>query len=157
MPRKTRMTAIVLASCLALAWVFMPNTAAQNEAGDEVRAALEAYMQAFKDKDVAAAVAVFADDAVLLGTGPGERWVGTEEITEAHEVMLNSYDKETSNRTWAKWDINGDVAWGTSQTEVVNYYKNEKNEFFLNISAVVEKQSDGWTIVSLHVSNVTGS
>jgi hypothetical protein len=40
--------------------------------------------------------------------------------------------------------------------EVTDYLKNVKNEFFLNVSMVLERQEGQWKMTLFHFSNVTG-
>jgi uncharacterized protein (TIGR02246 family) len=123
----------------------------------EVFAALQAYGKAIGEKNVDACMAAYAPGlgTIMLGTGPGERWVGDEEIREAHTHILGAFDKESSMSTWKLLRIKDDIAWGASQRAVTSYYKNQKKEFYLNISAVLMKQDGKWRIVLFHYSNVT--
>jgi uncharacterized protein (TIGR02246 family) len=156
-----RTIAITVAVCLAVPIILIgSNHERGNISKDEaeVHAALEAYGKAISSKDLEACMALFDPDpkTVMLGTGPGERWLGLDEIREAHARFFDSFDSEKSQATWRLMQIQGDVAWGASMREVVNYYKNEKNEFFLNISAVVVKRDGKWRVSMFHFSNLTG-
>jgi hypothetical protein len=104
-------------------------------------------------------MSMFVDDpkTVMLGTGPGERWLGLEAIREAHLRFFDSFDSEESKATWRIAQIDGNVAWGASMRVVTDYYKNIKREFYLNISAVLVKKDGKWQISMFHFSNLTGS
>lgn len=124
----------------------------------EILAVMEAYREAVSNKDIDRCMAAWGsgDDIVMLGTGPGERWLGREEIRDAHLHFFAGFDKESSESTWRMARVSGDVAWGASMVHAENYLKNEKNEFFLNISIVLERQQGQWRIVMFHHSNLTG-
>ena len=124
----------------------------------EVQAAIAAYARAISEKDMDACLAAYAPgpNSLMLGTGPGERWVGPEEIRTAHEEFFKDFDTETSKPTWRMVQVSGDVAWIAGMSEVVDYDKNVKNEFFLNVSGVLQKIDGKWRIVQFHFSNLTG-
>ena len=63
---------------------------------------VQKYRQAFEQKDIDGVMAMYAKDAVLMGTGPGERFVGAEEIRNAHVELFKTFDKEESTLTWHK-------------------------------------------------------
>jgi ketosteroid isomerase-like protein len=123
-----------------------------------IRAALERYEHAVSAKDLETCMELFSQEMepVVIGTGPGERWVGREEIMDAHRHFLSSFDSERSHRTWATGNARGDVAWGAGMFEVTQYLKNVKNEFFLNLTMVFVKEGEEWRVVLLHFSNLTG-
>lgn len=147
--------------CLALPLVLGTSNYAKESLPPEeaeVRAAMEAYGKAIASKDLDACMALFDPnpETVMMGTGPGERWLGVDEIREAHANFFASFDSESSRTTWSQVQIQGNVAWGASMREVVNYHKNRKNEFFLNISAVLVKRDGKWRVSMFHFSNLTG-
>jgi uncharacterized protein (TIGR02246 family) len=123
----------------------------------EVQAAIAAYSRAISEKDIDACLAAYAPgpNSLMLGTGPGERWVGPEEIRSAHEEFFKDFDTETSKPTWRMVQVSGDIAWMAGMSEVVDYDKNVKNEFFLNVSGVLQKIDGKWRIVQFHFSNRT--
>lgn len=133
-----------------------PCLAAESDSGEiaEIEQMIKSHNQAYNKKDIDAVVQFYAPDAILMGTGPGERYEGTEEIRDAHVHFFESYDKQTSELTWHKTWVNGDVAWSMSMKQYTLYNKNVKNEFALNWSVVLEKQNGKWVFVSLHFSNL---
>jgi uncharacterized protein (TIGR02246 family) len=147
--------------CLTLSVVLVltvaPGLAAGVDSGvmAEIDQMLKAYMQAFSNKDIDAVMGFYAPDAILMGTGPGERYDGTEGIREAYQQFVQSFDTLTSERTWIKLWVKGDVAWHMSMEEFTLYYKNVKSEYALNTSAVFEKRGGKWVFVSHHFSNLT--
>lgn len=120
----------------------------------EIDQMMAAYGQAFNNKDVNAVLGFYAPDAVLMGTGPGERYEGHEGIGEAYRQFVQSYDKQTSERTWLKIWVKGDLAWGMTMAQYTTYYKNAKSEFAVNNSVVLEKRNGKWLFVSHHFSSL---
>lgn len=162
MSRRTMILAGLTTVLGVLLFVGLPTRlSADQRSSDEaaqIRAAMDAYRQAISNKDIDGCMAAWGsgDGIVMLGTGPGERWVGRDEIRDAHLHFFDNFDKESSESTWRMARVSGDVAWGASMVHAVNYYKNQKNEFFLNISIVMERQQGQWRVVLFHHSNITG-
>lgn len=124
----------------------------------EIVAAFQAYTEAVAHKNIDRAMAAFApgQDTMVLGTGKGETWGGPEEIREAHLQFFKDYEKETAEPVWRNIKVSGDVAWYAGMSRFVDESQGKQNEFFMNISAVLQKQQGKWRIVLLHVSNPTG-
>ena len=139
---------------LVLAGAPGPAAGADSAAMAEIEQMLAAYGQAFNNKDVDAVLGFYAPEAVLMGTGPGERYEGHEGIREAYLQFVQSYDKQTSERTWLKVWVKGDVVWGMTMSQYTTYYKNAKSEFAVNNSVVLEKRNGKWLFVSNHFSNL---
>jgi ketosteroid isomerase-like protein len=131
-----------------------PLTAAQKE----IVAAFQAYVEAVAHRDIDRAMAAFAPgpDTIVLGTGKDETWGGPEEIRDAHLHFFKTYEKETVEPVWRQIKVSGDLAWYAGMSRFVDESKGKKNEFFMNISAVLQKENDKWQIVLLHISNPTG-
>jgi len=127
---------------------------ADSNATAEIDQMINAYSEAFSSKDVDAVIGFYAPDAVLMGTGPGERYDGSDEIRDAYLHFVATYDKQTSQITWRKICVKGTVAWGMSMSQFTTYNKNVKNEFAINTSVVLEKQDGKWVFVSHHFSNL---
>jgi uncharacterized protein (TIGR02246 family) len=154
MARSIAVLVLVVGVMLAVAQL----ASTESDARGEIRAAMEKYAQAVSAKDLEGCMAMFAEETepVVLGTGPGERWVGREEIMDCHRHFLESFDSERSERTWALGAAKGDVAWGAGMFDVTQYLKNVKNEFFLNLSIVFVREGGEWRVALLHFSNLTG-
>jgi hypothetical protein len=65
-----------------------------------VVALLQKHDEAMNEKNLDAVMALFApgDKTVMIGTGPGERWVGKEEIRTAYVEFFKDYDKGSLTR-----------------------------------------------------------
>lgn len=147
---------MVLSMVMVAVLAASPCMAAEADSGEmsEINQMLKAHGQAFDNKDIDAVMGMYSPEAVLMGTGPGERYEGAEEIKEAHRHFFESFDKQTSELTWHKFGVKGDVAWGMAMKHYTAYNKNVKNEYALNWSAVLEKQNGKWVFVSVHFSNL---
>jgi len=125
------------------------------EAG--IKKLIESYQAAMEKQDLAAVMKLFADgaDTVVMGTGPGELYVGKESIENAYRGFFSNYVNEKDKITWMKSGINGNAAWIMGTSLVTQTQKKGKNEFEMNWSAVLEKHGDQWKIVALHFSHLT--
>ena len=147
------------AGILVLAFCLSATVAVAGSADDEIVKVMTKYSEAIRAKDVGAIMAMFApaNDAVMMGTGPGERWIGQDAIKHAHEEFFRTFEKESGETTWRHIRVEGDMAWGTSMSHSVSYYANVKNEFSLNNSFALRKYKGEWRIVMFHFSNLTGT
>ena len=151
--KKVRVT---LALMLIVFWGSLA-VAAEKDAGPEkeIMEFVQKYQQAFQKKDVDGVMAMYAKDAVMMGTGPGERYVGPEEIRNAYVEYFKTSDKEEYTLTWHKADKHGDVLWVAGMTHVSAYLKNKKSEFGINWTLVLSKQDGAWKFVQHHISNIS--
>jgi uncharacterized protein (TIGR02246 family) len=126
----------------------------------EIAAMLQKHDSAMNQQDIDTVMSLYAPEGntVLMGTGPGENWVGKDEIRDAYSHFFQDYDKgtQTSDCFWKTGDVQGDTAWLTAMCKVGDSKKGKKREYGLNVSAVLEKQGDNWLIRSMHFSNLTG-
>ena len=136
-------------------------SAAQDVAGvkEEIKTLIDARNKAFREKDIDALMEFYSDDAVVMGIGEGELWVGKDEIRAAHAEMFKSFDREISEVKWSKWGINDskDVAWASYLLDVTSTNADSTYSFQLNFSVVVVKKAEGWRIASIHYSNEVGA
>lgn len=128
------------------------------EKEDPVTAAAHGYLRAFAARDLEACLAAFVPgkDTVMLGTGPGERWVGLDEIRAAHKEMFKAFEKESFEPTWRVVTQKGKVAWVASEVRVTDTVAGHEKEFTMHISSVWVLRKDRWQVVLLHYSNLTG-
>jgi ketosteroid isomerase-like protein len=133
---------------------------ADTKAVVEIKGMLEKHDKAFNEQNLAAIMETFAPGpkTVVLGTGPGERWVGKEEIDAAYKEMFKDFDpgSMTATCTWKVGDVMGNLAWLMAMCQLTDYLKNVKREYGLNISAVLEKMDGKWYFRAMHFSNLTG-
>ncbi len=120
----------------------------------EFKAFLDQYRKAFSAKDADAVVAMYAPDAVLMGTGPGELYEGTDAIRNAHIEFFKSFDKEERTIEWMKVGTEGKVAWVVASMKFTSYMKDKKAEFLIHATTVLEKRDGKWLIIVRHISNL---
>jgi ketosteroid isomerase-like protein len=127
----------------------------------EIVSLLQKHDQALNQKDLDALMSLYSTDdtTVLMGAGPGEKWVGKGEIGDAYKHFFQDFDKGSLTRDcfWKTSASNGDVAWLSAICKMGDSLKGRKREYGLNISAVFERQGGAWLIRSMGFSNPTGS
>ncbi len=77
----------------------------------ELRAFQAQYRKAFDSKNIDGVMAMYAPDAVLMGTGEGELYRGKDAIRMAHIAFFRTFEKEDYSTTWMKAGAKGDIAW----------------------------------------------
>jgi len=127
---------------------------------EAARETLQTHDDAFNQQNLDALMKTFADsdDVILMGTGPGEHWVGPEAIRGAYAEMFKDFDKGTQTIEYKlrRGGISDDMAYLTTAMLVKSKKDGEPHEYVLNVSLVAEKIDGHWKIVSLHYSNLTG-
>jgi uncharacterized protein (TIGR02246 family) len=125
-----------------------------------VAALLQKHDEAMNQHNLEAVMALFApgDKTVMIGTGPGERWVGKDEIRAAYIEFFKDYEKGSLTRTceWTTGEVKKEMAWGAAMCTMTDALKDRKRAFDLNVSAVAANQGGQWLFRSLHFSNLTG-
>jgi uncharacterized protein (TIGR02246 family) len=133
--------------------------AADPKVVEEIRAVLEKHDKALGDKNLESLMETFAPapNTVVLGTGPGERWVGAEDIRGAYAQIFKDYDPGTMNVTcdWKTGNSDGTLAWLAATCQAKDSLKGQAREYPLNVSASMTKQDGKWRFTMLHMSNPT--
>ena len=147
---------------ISLAWLLALPVMAEEvdkETLAGIQAVLQAHDKALGAQDVEGVLATYADgdNTVLLGTGPGEIWVGKEELKDAYEHIFQDYDAGTMQAEcgWRTGNAQGDMAWLMAMCDITDAKADAKREFPLNISAVLVKQDGNWRFRNMHISNPT--
>ena len=124
-----------------------------------IKVVAEKYLQAFADRDLEGCLAAFSKGKkiVLMGTAPGERWVGLKQIGEAHKEMFKASEKESFERKWSLVSARRNVAWTASETVITDIVDGKERKFAIHSSAVWVLREDKWQIALMHCSNLTGS
>ena len=126
---------------------------------EEIRAVLEKHDQSLGEKNLEGVLATFAPapNTVVLGTGPGERWVGAQEIRAAYTEMFKDYDPGTLkvNCDWKTGNSDGATAWLAATCLAKDSLKGQAREYPLNVSAAMVKLDGKWRFTMLHMSNPT--
>lgn len=127
----------------------------------QIAAVLDKHDDALNQHDLDAIMSVFApnDKTVVMGTGPGEKWQGKDEIKAAYTEIFKDFDKGTSTRdcSWKTGEISGATAWMASMCKFSDSKGGQKREYELNVSGVLRKIGGKWYFQSIHFSNLTGN
>ncbi len=150
--------ALAVFVCIVLGVAAAPCLA--QEIDPELMDMLGKHDQALSEQDLATVMATYAPQGsiVLMGTGPGERWVGKEEIEDAYMHFFQDFDPGSLSTecTWNSMDARGNIAWAMVMCHFTDFLRNQKREYAINISAVLEKLEGQWYFRTFHFSNLTG-
>lgn len=128
---------------------------------EAVKQLWQAQQQALDAHDLAGVMQTFADgeDIMLMGTGPGEHWVGQAEIEDAFKHFMGGFDPNTMKAKCKEGvgHARDDVAWFTEVCHFRDRKDGKTRKFVANLSGVVIKQDDDWRFHSMHYSQVIGA
>ena len=125
---------------------------------EKIRALLKAHDEAMTNHDLKGVMACLTEKAAIMGTGPGEIWVGPEEIKVAYEHFFEGFDKGQQDFQY-QFKIGGvgtDMGWLMASGNVTGKKGGEAVAFPLNISLTVVKGAGDWRIAAMHFSTLTG-
>jgi uncharacterized protein (TIGR02246 family) len=148
------------AGLLGLAGAIPAEGAGSPEALEELKRLLDRHDMAFNAHDLDGVLELFLPtEAAVMGTGPGELWVGREEIGNAYRHFFEDFERDgqSSEYSWRTGSVGVEIAWLMSVSRVTMKQGEEVREFDLNISAVFEKVDGRWYIAAMHFSNLTGA
>lgn len=124
----------------------------------DVKAVVEQHNKAFNAQDLKGVMDTYASgpNVVLMGTGPGESYVGEEAIGGAYNQFFNRFDANTLSfkYDWGLAASRGNFAWFAVTTNMEGMAKNERKERAFNMSGTLEKVRGKWRIVSMHFSRL---
>lgn len=150
----------IVAICL-LSIVAVPAQKQQDASLSQIMALLQKHDEALNQHDLDGIMSVFAPSAktVVMGTGPGEKWQGKDEIRSAYTEILKDFDKGTAthNCDWKTGEVAGATAWVAAMCKFSDSKGGQKREYELNVSGVLRKIGGKWYFQSLHYSNLTGN
>lgn len=151
------MLVLVLVSCLAL---VSPGLAKEEDATVmvEVKDVVEQHNKAFNAQDIKGVMNTYASDpqTVLMGTGPGEAYVGDEAIGGAYSQFFTRF---AANALSFKYDwicvaSMGNIAWFAVTTTIKATVNQEKKERAFNMTGTLRKEKGQWRFVSMHFSRL---
>lgn len=151
----------LLLAALALSAPFcLAQTRGNDGVRVEIAALLNAHDEALNRHNLEGVLALFApgQKTVVLGTGPGERYQGAEEIRSAYKEIFRDFDAGTLSHScyWKEGGAKGDLAWGAAMCKFNDAVGAKQREYEMNVSAVAERRGGKWQFVMLHFSNLTG-
>jgi len=126
----------------------------------QIMALLQKHYDAINRHDLDAALEAFVpgERTVLMGTGPGDRWQGMEQIKTAYSKLFKDFDEGTLSRQcyWKTGGISGEIGWVAASCRFSDSKQGKAREYEVNISGVLERQQSRWYFASLHVSHIDG-
>ena len=127
----------------------------------DVAAMLKKHDEALNQHNLGGVLALYSPSpkTVILGTGPGEKYQGKEEIKTAYTEIFKDFDKGTMTHScyWKDGGGSGNMVWGAAMCKLTDAKGEKKREYELNVSVVAEKQGGKWQFVMMHYSNVVGN
>lgn len=145
-------------AAIALSAVSLPALSAEEPLAG-LREVFDAHEKAFDAHDLKGLMALYApgDKTAVLGTGPGEQWVGDAQIADAYRHFFADFDAGTLQRTcpWMLGDVSGDVGWISATCDYRDSLKEKPRSYALNVSAVLQKVDGVWKMRAMHFSNPT--
>ncbi len=126
---------------------------------EAIRAVFKAHDAAMTKQDLEGVLATLSPKAVIMGSGPGELWAGTEEIKMAYGKFFEGYDKgeQEFHYNFKFGGLSSDMGWLAASGEVNGKKDGKPVAFPLNISLVMAKEGGKWLIASMHFSTLTGA
>lgn len=127
---------------------------------EAVRVLWQDQHKALDAHDVDGVLATYAsqDDIMLMGTGPGEHWVGRDEVKDAYSNFTEGFDAHTMQVECGEGagSRRGEVVWLTAVCNFADKKGEEARQYVINLSAVVVKQDNAWRFHTMHFSHLTG-
>jgi uncharacterized protein (TIGR02246 family) len=127
----------------------------------DVAELLKKHDNALNQHNLEGVLALYAPSpkTTMLGTGPGEKFQGKEEIKAAYSEIFKDFDRGTLTHScyWKDGAGSGNVVWGAAMCKFSDAKGEKKREYELNVSMVAEKQGGKWQFVLLHYSNLVGN
>lgn len=143
--------------CFALA---SPCMAKQGRPGvdDAVRALVEQHGKALSAHDLKGIMDTYApvEGIILVGTGPGETYVGEESVGGAYNQFFNRFEANTLSfkYDWVYTGSRGDAAWFAVTIGAEGTVNGEKKERMFNMTGTLLKIKGKWRFVSNHFSRL---
>jgi len=147
----------VLVFCLAAVSPCLAKQGGSKIMG-EVKAVMEQHNKALNAQDLKGVMTTYASDpdTVLMGTGPGEAYVGDEAIGGAYNQLFTRFDANTLSfkYDWIAAATKGYFAWFAVTTTMEGTSNKEKKERSFNMSGALKKEKGKWRLVSMHFSRL---
>lgn len=155
-----RLRTSVIVTALVCLGMVMPCFAqkGQSKLDADVRALLEQHDKALSAQDLKGIMDTFASapNIVLMGTGPGEAYVGEEAIGSAYNQFFTRFKANTLHfkYDWISVGSKDNVAWFAVTVTVQAMVDKEKRERAFNISGTLEKMKGEWRFLGMHFSRL---
>lgn len=157
--RNAVLAAAVGAAALAVPALAQTKDKQPDPSVEVLRALLKAHDTAFTNQDLKGVLATLSPECALMGTTPGELWIGHEEISTAYKHFFEDFDKgkQSFEHLWYDGNVGPAGAWLMTVSKVTLTKDSKSSDFGLNLSITCEKHDDEWLIRAMHFSNPTGS
>jgi ketosteroid isomerase-like protein len=124
----------------------------------EVKAVMEQHNKSFNAQDLKGVMTTYSanPNTVLMGTGPGEAYVGDEAIGGAYNQFFARFEANSLSfkYDWICAGSMGNVAWFAVTTTMEGTVNKEKKERAFNMSGTLLKEKGKWRILSMHFSRL---
>jgi len=126
---------------------------AQTDSADlaEISATIERFHRALVQGDRAAALALLAQDAVILESGEAQSRAEYEREHLAEDIAFAR--TTTTERSQLKIQRHGDAAWATAASKTTGTFNGRKIDSIGVELMVLTKDDAGWRIRAIHWSN----
>jgi ketosteroid isomerase-like protein len=131
----------------------------ENPELEKIRNLLRAHDEAMTSHDLKGVMACLTEKAAIMGTGPGEIWIGPDEVKVAYEHFFEGFDKGEQNFEY-QFKIGGvtaDMGWLMASGNITGKKDGKDFAFPVNISLTVAKNAGKWQIAAMHFSTLTGA
>lgn len=127
-----------------------------DQAISEIQHVLEEFIGRYGAMDTDGVVGLFADDAVVVGTGADEVRFGLGEIRTQVERDMSQADEISIVMENPRFNVTGDAAFVCADALFVGSAGGESFELPVRWTAGLTHQEDGWKFAQCHVSVAYG-
>jgi uncharacterized protein (TIGR02246 family) len=156
--KRSLLTMLLLSLALVSPCLAKGAKGGEAKAMAEVKAVIEQHNQALNAQDLKGVMTTYASDpgCVLMGTGPGEAYVGDEAIGGAYNQLFTRFDANSLrfNYDWVAAVSKGYFAWFAVTTTMEGTVNKDIKERALNMSGTLVKEKGKWRIVTMHFSRL---
>lgn len=159
MTRKEAIVTGILGMAMAVSTVQAEESKEANPEVEKIRALLKAHDEAMTSHDLKGVMACFTEKPAIMGTGPGETWVGPDEIKVAYEHFFEGFDKGEQNFEYQFkiGNVTADMGWLMASGNITGKKDGKDFAFPVNVSLTVVKNGGNWQIAAMHFSTLTGA
>jgi uncharacterized protein (TIGR02246 family) len=121
---------------------------------EEVMTALDRFIKAYQDKDLAGILKLFAPDpdVVFYGNGEDEKSIGVEGIHEQAEHDWSQSAAVSLEIKWSSVSLAGAVAWLAADIEIHAGIEGMDMNLPARLTAILEKRAGKWLFMQWHAS-----